>query len=262
MTNSSVPAARHSSLGAEQRLKQLVRRLVGEPYVGKRLKLRSAARALDRLSLTPRRILDAGSEDATFVYWLADRFPNSLVLGVDIDEAAILACRENRPARYRSRVDFRATSFAELPEAAFDLVTAFDVLEHISDDFAALRDLHRALEPGGTLLVHVPRDQWTDPRGHVSRIADEDAWRVNAGHVRAGYSPDGLRALVTSAGFEVREVDVWLRRWGAVAHEVYARLEHPRPLRALTIPVTDACAFFDRGRPPDEGNTVWVVATA
>lgn len=166
--------------GTEQRMKQLVRRVVGEPYVGKRLKLRSASRALDRLRLSPRRILDAGSEDATFVYWLADRFPNATVLGVDIDDTAISTCRDNRPTRYDQRVDFLATSFAELPEASFDLVTAFDVLEHIPDDSAALRDLHRAMEPGATLLVHVPRDQWTDRHGRVTRIPDKEAWRINA----------------------------------------------------------------------------------
>ena len=38
-----------------------------------------------------------------------------------------------------------------------DLVTAFDVLEHIEDDAGAVHDLYNALRPGGTLLVHVPR---------------------------------------------------------------------------------------------------------
>lgn len=244
----------------KQAVKQVVRRLVGEPYVGKRLKLRSAGRALDQLKLTPHRILDAGCEDATFVYWLADRFPSATVVGVDIDEAVISACRDSRPSRYRDRVDFVATPFAGLERGAFDLISAFDVLEHIHDDIGALRELHRALRPGGTLLVHVPRDQWTDHRGRVSRIADEDAWQVNAGHVRSGYSPEGLRSLVELAGFQVLEEELWLRRWGALAHQLYARLEHPAPLRVFTIPVTDTCALLDRARPEAEGNTVWLVA--
>ena len=184
------------------------------------------------------------------------------MLGVDINDTAISACRDNRPARYGQRVDFFATSFADLPDASFNLVIAFDVLEHIPDDSAALRDLHRALQPGGTLLVHVPCDQCTDRHGRVTRIPDEEAWRINAGHVRSGYSPERLHAIVEAAGFQVSEVDIWLRRWGAVAHEVYARLEHPRPLRALTLPVTDVCALLDRNRPAAEGNTVWLVAKA
>jgi glycosyltransferase involved in cell wall biosynthesis/SAM-dependent methyltransferase len=246
----------------KQYFKQQIRRLVGDPYVGKRLKLRSASRALDHLNLSPRQILDAGCEDATFVYWLADRFPTAEVVGVDIDGIAISACKGNLPCRYRARVEFLAASFADLPDSSFDLVTVFDVLEHITDDVGALRHLHRALRPGGTLLVHVPRDQWTDYHGCVTRIRDEDAWKVNPGHVRAGYSPARLHALVESAGFQVDETELWLRRWGALAHRVYSRLEHPRPLRAITIPVTDACAILDRFRPPEEGNTVWLVGTA
>ena len=47
---------------------------------------------------------------------------------------------------------------APLPFAddAFDLVTTLDVIEHIDDDVAALRELRRVLRPGGRLLVAVP----------------------------------------------------------------------------------------------------------
>ena len=40
--------------------------------------------------------------------------------------------------------------------ATFDLVTAFDVIEHIDDDVAALRALRAATRPGGTVVVTVP----------------------------------------------------------------------------------------------------------
>lgn len=91
-------------------------------------------------------------------------------------------------------------------------------------------------------------------------MPDSEAWRINAGHVRQGYSPHGLRDLVEGAGFEVRAVDTWLRRWGVTAHEVYQRLERPAALRVLTLPITDIAARMDRRRPPSEGNTVWLQA--
>jgi SAM-dependent methyltransferase len=244
---------------AKQYAKQALRRTVGEPYVGKRLKLRRLPRVMKTLG-TPRSILDAGAEDATFVYWLADRYPEAQVTAVDIDEAAVAACLEARPAKYADRVHFRVSYFADLQHESFDLVTAFDVLEHIDDDLGAARDLYAALRPGGTLLVHVPRDRWLTRDGTVHRFRDEDAWQINPGHVRMGYSPEGMRALLTQAGFRVLDVQTWVGRWGTLAHSVYSRLEHPAPLRALTLPVTDVCSWLDARRPDMEGNTVFARA--
>lgn len=243
----------------KQRLKQVVRRTVGEPYVGKRLKLRRLHHAMSDLG-QPRTILDAGAEDATFVYWLADRYPHAHVTAVDIDEAAVQACRAARPARYRNRVEFGTSYFADLEPASFDLITALDVLEHIVDDRGAARDLWRALKPGGTLLVHVPRDRWLTRDGVVHEYSDEDAWQINPGHVRQGYSPREVRELLSGAGFAVVEVETWIGRWGTLAHGVYDRLAHPMPLRILTVPLTDFCAWMDRRRPTTEGNSVYARA--
>jgi trans-aconitate methyltransferase len=244
----------------KQHLKQATRRTIGEPYVGKRLKLRWLASRLADLDLRPRQILDAGAEDATFSYWLADRWPKATVTAVDIDEEAIAACIAARPASYANRVTFRATAFEALPPDTYDLVTAFDVLEHIVDDKAALVALKDAAKPGAYLLLHVPQPTYTNHRGEAYTWADEDAWQSNPGHVRAGYTLDGLSALVEAAGLEVVSGEWWNRKYAALAHAVYNRLERPTMLRLLSVPVTDVCAVLDRRRPAAEGNTVWVVA--
>ena len=244
----------------KQRLKQLIRRTIGEPYVGKRLKLRNLNRAVRALELDPRSILDAGAEDATFVYWLADLYPRASVTAVDIDADAMTVSERACPGRYASRVSFAARSFDALPSATFDLIAAFDVLEHIADDEGAVRQLARALRPSGTLLVHVPRDVWTHFDGREERVPDEEAWRINEGHVRMGYSPERLAEIVRAAGCEVIDMQLWLRRWGVAAHAAYSRVESIMPLRLATLPVTDLAAAFDRRRPAAEGNTVFLVA--
>src|SRR5262249_14203633 len=141
----------------KQRVKQVVRHTIGEPHVGKRLKLRRVGPAMRALDLHPRTIIDFGAEDATFVYWLADRYPSARVLAVDNDPGAIMACVDARPERYAGRVRFQFGTAADLEADSFDLVTAFDVLEHISNDKGVAAHLYRALRPGGWLLVHVPR---------------------------------------------------------------------------------------------------------
>ena len=173
------PAMRSAAI--KQHLKQAVRRTIGEPYVGKRLKLRSVSRELKRIALKPSSILDAGAEDATFVYWLADRFPSATVTATDVDASAMQVCEAARPPRYASRVRFCAQTFQDLDPESYDLVTAFDVLEHIADDRQALSDLFSAIKPGGTLLVHVPRDpvatrRWSDRTRARRRSLEDQPW--------------------------------------------------------------------------------------
>ncbi len=82
------------------------------------------------------------------------------------------------------------------PAERFDLVCAFEVLEHIEDDAAALESWARRVRPGGWLLLSVP--------AHQSRYAAHD---VLAGHFRR-YERADLAALLEKTGFtqvEARE---------------------------------------------------------
>ncbi|HTO00089.1 MAG TPA: methyltransferase domain-containing protein [Microthrixaceae bacterium] len=73
-------------------------------------------------------------------------------------------------------------------EDLFDLVCAFEVLEHIEDDSAALREWVAHLAPGGLLLLSVPA--WPD------RFSTHD---VEVGHIRR-YAPQDLAAMASTLG--------------------------------------------------------------
>lgn len=81
---------------------------------------------------------------------------------------------------------------------SLDLVVAFDVLEHLEDDAAAVTGIFRALRPGGTFLVAVP----CDPRLW-------SAHDVAVGHVRRYTRPE-LLDLLTGAGLVVEDVRSWM----------------------------------------------------
>lgn len=72
--------------------------------------------------------------------------------GVDRDASAVDYCRR------RGMTHVRRLEGDRLPfdDEQFDVVTSFDVLEHIDDDLGAMVELRRVLKPGGTLLVAVP----------------------------------------------------------------------------------------------------------
>lgn len=82
-------------------------------------------------------------------------------------------------------------------DGAFDVVTLFDVLEHIPDDQAAAREAMRVTRPGGRVLVSTPQADWHYPYyKFMQRVCPpEQALMDEWGHVRRGYTPDALRGL-------------------------------------------------------------------
>ena len=85
-------------------------------------------------------------------------------------------------------------------DGAFEVVAAFDVVEHCADEALALAELVRVLAPGGRLLLSVPAYQWA--------WSDHD---VRAGHHRR-YTRPRLVAAVERRRAAGGTVDVRLRR--------------------------------------------------
>ena len=75
---------------------------------------------------------------------------------------------------------------------AFDLVAAFDVVEHVEDDAGAVAALGRLLRPGGLVITTVPAHQW------MWSAHDEHH------HHKRRYSLAGYRALFQQAGLTLR----------------------------------------------------------
>jgi len=83
------------------------------------------------------------------------------------------------------------------PDGIFDRVIASEVLEHIPDDVAAMKELARVLRPGGTMAVTVPR---CGPEAINWALSDE--YHDNpGGHVRI-YRRSTLQRRLSSAGLQ------------------------------------------------------------
>ena len=78
-----------------------------------------------------------------------------------------------------------------LRDECADIVTMLDVLEHLSDDAKALREVRRILKPGGALVLSVPAYQ------HLWSAHDE------ALHHFRRYEKSGLNRVLKDAGFRV-----------------------------------------------------------
>ncbi|MGH9087406.1 MAG: class I SAM-dependent methyltransferase, partial [Acidimicrobiales bacterium] len=120
----------------------------------------------DRLGVAPGdRLLDLGCGFGRHAFAAAKRGAGAVALDAGADEvdgvvatfAAMVAAGELDEGTVRAgavRGDALRLPFAD---ATFDRVIASEVLEHISDDVAAMGELARVLRPGGTMAVTVPR---------------------------------------------------------------------------------------------------------
>jgi SAM-dependent methyltransferase len=140
-----------------------------------------------RTRRVPGRILDVGCGTGTMLSYLS-RYGRAQ--GIDADEEAVRFCLE-RGVRNVQQV---TSSILPFEDNIFELVTMLDVLEHIDDDAAMLRELHRVLRPSGMLLVSVPAYQFLwGPQDEISN------------HKRR-YVARTLRGRLVEAGFRVRRL--------------------------------------------------------
>ena len=116
-------------------------------YVGRRRIIRSLVEKM--LSNRKARILDVGCGTGANLKMLADY---GRAEGVDISPQAVEFCRE------RGLDSVRLGAAEQLPyeNDSFELVTALDVIEHLDDDVAGLREMRRVLRHDGRVLLFVP----------------------------------------------------------------------------------------------------------
>ncbi|HEX2595672.1 MAG TPA: class I SAM-dependent methyltransferase [Luteimonas sp.] len=173
------------------------------------------ARILDLArTLAPGRLLEIGPGAGVLLTEFARRGFECEAL--ELSPAARALCAQVFAQRGTS-VRLHDHVSAEL-EGRFDHMFAFEVLEHIEDDVAALRQWASWLKPGGHLLLSVP--------AHMRLWTARDTW---AGHVRR-YARDELAARLREGGFEVEAFDCYgfpltnLSEW--VSAPIFARQIH------------------------------------
>ncbi len=110
------------------------------------------------VSVKQKDVLDFGCGDGALSLFLAQNKHPRSVTGVDLNTAAIERARKhlaNTDIPDDVNVDFLPGSTDSLPVAdeTFDILVAFDCMEHVMEPGPILQDWHRVLRPGGRCLV-------------------------------------------------------------------------------------------------------------
>jgi SAM-dependent methyltransferase len=189
------------------------------------------------------RILDAGCGSGRNMVELAR---HGTVTGIELSETSV------RLARERGTGEVVLGSVTEMPfaEDSFDFAVCLDVIEHLEDDGAALRELRRVIAPGGPLLVTVPAYQWlwsghdevnhhkrryTD--GTLQHVAERSGWR----EARSTH----FNALLLPAAIMLRVLDRFSRKTTESSLDLWVP---PQPLNwLLERPLRLEASLIGRG---------------
>jgi SAM-dependent methyltransferase len=107
--------------------------------------------------------------------------------GVDVSAEALSFCR----ARGLEKVKLGAAEALPYDDNSFDLATGLDVVEHLDDDLAGLKEMRRVLRRGGRALLFVPAFMFL--------------WGVqdDISNHRRRYTMKSLKRVVKEAGFKI-----------------------------------------------------------
>jgi SAM-dependent methyltransferase len=107
----------------------------------------------------------------------------------ELDRCARAVANKRLPRKFK---EARLPDLSMFERNGYDLIALLDVLEHVPDDLASLRAIHRRLKPGGALLLTVPANPWM--------------WSAHdvAHHHFRRYTRGGLARLFEQAGLDVQ----------------------------------------------------------
>jgi SAM-dependent methyltransferase len=100
-------------------------------------------------------LLEIGCGTGFVLSGIAKAFPHARLVGTEVFVEG-LEFASRRVGAELMQMDARALPYVD----EFDVVSAFDVIEHIDEDELVLENLHRAVRPGGVCLLSVPQHMW------------------------------------------------------------------------------------------------------
>jgi SAM-dependent methyltransferase len=112
--------------------------------------------AVRRYFPTLRTFLEVGCGTGVVLAAVRAAFPDAELTGTELSARGLSIAAARVPSARVMQMDGRHIPY----ETEFDVIGAFDVLEHIEDDAGVLAGMRRALARGGGLVVSVPQHPW------------------------------------------------------------------------------------------------------
>jgi 2-polyprenyl-3-methyl-5-hydroxy-6-metoxy-1,4-benzoquinol methylase len=158
---------------------------------GARHRRRLIVGAMKKLQVPPLRILDAGCGLGATINELTQVFPSASFTGIDFSPGAIEWCEDT----FTEHQWFVADVCKPFSFGKFDLILCTEVIEHLDDPVATIRNLLTQLDIDGNLIL-------TTPNGRIHQT------EKFVGHLQH-FNQNQLIEVVKSAGGRIVELKVW-----------------------------------------------------
>ena len=196
---------------------------------------RRARRIIEELNpKKTEKIIDLGCGTGYYLFLLSNLGVKLNLVGFDYDEKAIEEARDNLK---KKSIDFIIGNLHRMPfeDKSFDKAVMSEVLEHVEEDVAVLKEVHRILKPNGVIVISVPSINYPffwDPfnwvlqhsfNTHIKSGFFSGLW---SGHLRL-YLLSDLKSKFEKAGFRVeiaKELTFWCLPFNHYLVNIIARL--------------------------------------
>lgn len=145
----------------------------------------------------PKRVLDVGAANGAFLSEWKKRHPQAELIGIEPGENAATKCRETGAKVFEGVVETEC----EKPGAQGDLVTCFEVLEHVQKPQAFAQAIYKTTTPGGTAIITC-----LGADGFDIQVLWEKSRSVMPPYHLNFLSKKGMEAMFAKAGF--KSIDV------------------------------------------------------
>jgi trans-aconitate 2-methyltransferase len=178
-------------------------------------RLRPALDLLARIDLaSPARVCDLGCGTGNVTTWLARRWPDASITGVDASDAMLARARQALPA-----VQWVASDLARWrPAEPVDVLFSNAALHWLPDHARLLPALAQCVAPGGVLAVQMPRNFDAPSHTAIADTVRDGPWRERLAPMLKPPPVDEPQAYYRMLQPHVAELDLWQTQYLHVLH--------------------------------------------
>jgi len=190
---------------------------------------------INEFLISPKNILDIGCGAGVLSLYLTSR--GNKVLGIDISENAILACKRSAKLLGLKDVSFKRMDFPnKIPTDKYDFVVCSEVIEHLKNDSLAIKRIYSLLNSGGIALISVP-----SKKAPLYRLGLAEGFDRKVGHLRR-YDFDELVNKCKKHGFKIAKAK---KSEGVIRNILFLNPVAGKFVRFIKFFVSDIFTFLD-----------------